>query len=374
MSGSQAEPIALSSDSETELKHEYKGNDGDGDVALREQGLRPAADRCSSSRDPYKGKKFRWWFFTWNNPEHGTDDKSLLSCQIFSYIKFQYEQGKEGTRHYQGLFYVQNKTSCRALMRRYGFSYLAPVKSISGAIDYCGKEDTRIDGPWTKGKLPSQGNRTDLLVTKEIIDRGGTIEDCFEASYGSMVRYHRGVQMYYQIKNKNKKREWQTVCYVYYGDAGTGKTEAAKEECRVWGGGTYWLTLEGGTFGKVWWDGYNGEENVVIDEFNCQLKFTDFKRLIDSSPLTVPIKGGMVPFLAKRVWFLSNTPPNDWYMKAAPRDVPALRNSFKRRLHYEEAFETLFQGQPDYDSFVFSRSEFVVAQRAGEYKINTNKI
>lgn len=374
MSGSQQDPVSISSDSDTELKYELPRSNGDGDSRLNESGLQLTASRCTSSKDPFKGKKFRWWFFTWNNPEHDSDAKSLLAEKKIQYIKFQYERGTEGTKHYQGVFYVPNKSSCRALMQWYKWGYLAPVKSISGAINYCGKEDTRIDGPWTKGKIPSQGSRSDLLVTKQIIDDGGSIEDCFEEAYGSMVRYHRGIQMYYNLKNKHRRRTWQTVCYVYYGDAGTGKTEAAKEESRVFGGGTYWLTLEGGTFGKVWWDNYNGEENIIIDEFNCQIKFTDFKRLVDSSPMTVPIKGGMVPFLGKRIWFLSNTPPNDWYMRAAPRDAPALRKSFTRRLHYQEYFETLFQDQPDYESFVFSRSQFVVAQQAGEYIINTNKV
>jgi len=364
---SQHEPIVVSESDDDEFERKY----GDGHAPLNESGLQPAATRCTSSKDPYKGKQFRWWFFTWNNPEHPGDKKKLLKSG-YKYLKFQLERGKEGTPHYQGVLYVDSPISCRALMRRNNFSYLAPVKSIKGAVDYCGKEDSRIEGPWCHGKLPSQGSRSDLLVTKRIIDGGGSIEECFEHAYGSMVRYHRGIQLYYNMKNKNKARNWQTTCYVYYGDAGTGKTEAAKEESRVFGGGTYWLTLEGGTFGKVWWDGYGGEENVVIDEFNCQIKFTDFKRLIDSSPLTIPVKGGMVPFLAKRVWILSNTNPSDWYLKAAPRDSPALRKSFTRRLHYQELFDCLFQGQPDYDSFVFMRSQFAVAQHAGEFKINTN--
>lgn len=367
--GSSNDPIRISSGSEGEGEADAKYNDGAADDADPSQQYTTAAVRCASSKDPYKGKRFRWWFFTWNNPTHPDDHDSLKSGG-FGWIKFQYERGKNGTPHYQGLLYSKSLISCRALMQRFAFSYLAPVININNASDYCGKEDTRIEGPWEYGKFPKQGERSDLLKTKTIIDEGGSMEDVFEQCYGSAVRYHRGIEKYHQIKTKHIKRTWNTICYVYYGDAGTGKTEAAKEESRVFGGGTYWLVLEGGTFGKVWWDGYNGEANIVIDEFNCQLKFTDFKRLIDSTPLQVPVKGGMVPFLGKRVWILSNTPPGSWYPKAT--HTPVLRNSLNRRLHYQEIFDVKFQGQPDYDSFIFSRSQFVVAQQAGEYRINTH--
>lgn len=322
-----------------------------------------------STKDPYCGKQFRWWFFTWNNPAH-PGDKDVLLASKFTYLKFQYERGKDGTLHYQGVFYCSSKIGFRAIVRRIGNpGYLAPVKSIDSAVNYCGKDETRVDGPWVLGKLPQQGERTDLQAVKDVIDGGGNMTDVFETNFGAAVRYHRGFQVYYNIVQKNNVRTWQTVCYVYYGDAGTGKTEAAKEESRVFGGGTYWLTVERGNGGKVWWDGYDGEENIIIDEFNCQIPFSEFKRLIDSSPLQVAVKGGHVNFRGKRIWILSNQMLDAWYYRVAPPGP--MRNSLLRRLHYVECFLEKFQGQPDYESFLFLRSQFVVAQRAGEIVIKT---
>lgn len=321
-------------------------------------------------KDPFHGKRFRWWFFTWNNPEHPDNKSSLLKDNKFQYIKFQYEIGKEGTRHYQGVLYLKNACTCSALTKRYpSCGYFAPVKDIKGACNYCGKEESRLEGPWEAGTLPNQGRRSDLLECKAIIDGGGTLADLFEEQFANTVRYGRGLKEYYNLKHKDDKRTWQTICYVYYGDSGMGKTEAAKIESEEWGGDTFWLTLEGGTFGKVWWDGYDGEENVIIDEFNCQIRLADFKRLIDSSPLKVPVKGGMVPFLAKRIWIMSNKMIDAWYYKCAPPGPE--RNALNRRLHYKEEFMERFQGQINYKKFVDIRRSFVHAQQCGDYVVRT---
>lgn len=342
-----------------------------GHVDFDQLGLSAAGSRSRGhgGRDPYRGKKFRWWFFTWNNPSHPADRELLSKCGC-TYLKFQYERASSGTLHYQGVFYWPSPISCSALTSRISFSYLAPVKSVNGAVSYCGKEDTRVDGPWEIGRLPKHGRRSDLEEVKNDIDAGASMDQLWSDHFGKCVRYHRGFQIYHGIVNKNVVRNWQTVCYVYYGNSGCGKTEAAKEESRVFGGGTYWLTLEKGIGGKVWWDGYSGEANVVIDEFGCQIPFNEFKRLIDSSPLRLPVKGGFVNCLARRIWICSNHHIDLFYGKVcAPGPM---RDSLLRRLHYVEYFDTKFQGQPDYDSFLFTRSQFVLAQRAGEYKINTN--
>lgn len=92
--------------------------------------------------------------------------------------------------------------------------------------------------------------------------------------------------------------------------------------------------------------------------------------MIDSSPMRVPIKGGFVNFLAKRVWICSNHHIDMFYGRVCTPGP--MRDSLMRRLHYIEYFDTRFQGQPDHETFLFTRSQFVLAQRAGEYKININ--
>lgn len=329
-------------------------------------------------KDPYHGRRFRWWFFTWNNPSHPSDKENLLKEGGFVYIKFQLEKGKEGTEHYQGVFYCKSASTCSALTKKYPrCGYLAPAKSVKGSVAYCGKAESRIDGPWEAGTLPSAGKRTDLLECKSIIDGGGKLKDIFqtESTFGSAVRYYKGLEKYIALVNK-KERSWLTNCFVYYGLAGMGKTESVIAETKRWeeitGCSTYWLTLESG-IGKVWWGDdakhYDGEENVVIDEFHCQMRLEDFKRMIDKSPYMVPYKGGYTPFLAKRVWVISNYPINNWYHHAAPLGSEA-RKAFTRRLHYVEEFSSRWCSFSD---LLDLRSLFVDSIVDGTFVINTNR-
>lgn len=338
---------------------------------------RPAPIPGRKVKDAYHGKRFRWWFLTWNNPEDPEDRKKLLSTSCIEFVKFQYEKGKSGTKHYQGVFYLKEAKTCSSLRKIFpGCGYLAPVKDTKGAVAYCGKSESRIGGPWERGTMPAQGRRSDLLECKEIIDGGGRMEDLFEQSFSNAVRYGRGLKSYIDLVDKKSPRTWLTNCYIYYGDAGMGKTEAAKAETLAWGGKTFWMTLESGMGGKVWWDGYDGEPNIVIDEFEQQIRLSDFKRIIDSTPFKVPVKGGYVEFKAKRVWFLSNITTDTWYLKAAPGDTPQ-RRALQRRMHYVEKFYSaadgglgVFQGQQNYEDFIDSRRFFVECQKDGSYDIH----
>lgn len=331
----------------------------------------PVIQRKRKRGDAFKGRKFQWWFFTWNNPEHPINKELLLELgKKVGYIKFQYERGKnDGTLHYQGVcWFKQNISHTTFKSKTCNSIHATPVKFIDKACDYCGKDDTRVEGPWEAGTKPRQGQRTDLLKCKSIIDDGGGLKDLFQKEFTNTVKHHRGLILYMQVVNKDRFRKWQTKSYIYYGAAGTGKSEAAKIETEEWGGGTFWLSLESGTGGKIWWDGYDGEENVVIDEFHCQMKLTDIKKLIDSTPYQVPIKCGFVQMLAKRVWILSNVMIDCWYYKALSAG-PHERDAFNRRIHYKEYFGSKFLGQPDFDSFSDSRIYFVQIQKEGLWVI-----
>jgi len=367
-SDEEEQPRSSSARVESEQKHIDSADNDAGELVA--EGIRVIKGTAPAGRrkDPFHNKQYRWWFFTWNNPSHPEDKEILLESSIVSYVKFQLEKGKEGTLHYQGVLYCKSATRCTTLLKAFvGCGYFAPVINSEAAVRYCGKLESRVDGPWTAGKLPKQGERSDLLECKSIIDNGGRMDDVFEQQFSNAVRYGRGLREYCAIKNRNNVRKWQTISYIYTGDAGTGKTQAAMIEAAAWGGGTYWLTVER-TGGKLWWDGYEGQENIIIDEFNCGISLTDFKRIIDSSPLTIPIKGGMVQFLGKRIWICSNNPLDVWYYKAAPPGPN--RNAFNRRIHYHERFDIKFQGAPGFEEYQETREWFVDLQKSGQIKIS----
>lgn len=136
--------------------------------------------------------------------------------------------------------------------------------------------------------------------TREIVDD--------DSLAGAAIRHHAmldKMQKLYSVVN----RTWQTYTIVLYGPPGTGKSRRALFEA---GPEAYYVAPPEG--GKLWFDGYDGQEHVVIDEFDGHFcKKTWLCRLLDRYPMRVPVKGTTVPFLAKKVWITSNKEPVAWY-------------------------------------------------------------
>lgn len=79
--------------------------------------------------------------------------------------------------------------------------------------------------------------------------------------------------------------------------------------------------------GNVWFDGYDGEEDIVINEFKGWLPVSLMCRLVDAAPLSLPTKGGHVKCLVKRVWIDSNFDPfSEWW---PTRGIGAMARRFR---------------------------------------------
>ena len=96
--------------------------------------------------------------------------------------------------------------------------------------------------------------------------------------------------------------------WVLWGPSGTGKSRfVAKRWPKA-----FWKSPE-----AKWWDGYAGQEVVVLDDFkDYAMPLVDLQRLLDWYPLWVEVKGRSVPMLAKVYVITANTDPEDWYRRA----------------------------------------------------------
>ena len=194
------------------------------------------------------------------------------------------------------------------------------------AKDYVTKEDTRVDGPWTFGDEPEvkeQGKRNDLLLLKRKMDEGKS-----EAEIAADVEVFPVWARYYKVVARYKvltgqQRCWPVFTHVIWGAPGLGKTRKVLE---LAGPNAYWLPRPAGQ--SVWFDGYIGQEDLVIDEFYGWIMLDLLMRILDRYPMQVETKGGSTPLLIKRCFITSNVAPLAWY----PR-VPAQRlNALWRRL------------------------------------------
>ena len=136
------------------------------------------------------------------------------------------------------------------------------------------------------------------------------------------------------------QRSWQTKTEVVWGPPGTGKSRYAWESG---GPEAFWLSKPNGQ--RAFWDGYDGQKVVVIDEFYGWLPYGFLCRLLDRYPFRVETKGSSVPFLAERVIITSNVCPSRWYRQG----LRALRRRLSGELGKVWKKETLDDLMVEYE-------------------------
>jgi len=266
----------------------------------------------------------KYWCFTINNPT--IEQLPPNVWPDVQYVIWQHEKGATGTEHIQGyvafkgvkrLDWLKNHAVYEAHWSPRNGSHLQAkhycMKPVDGCdckhcVDAAGQ---RLGGFWEHGSdagIPNgQGQRSDILACKEMLDNRATEGQIADAFFGTWSRNYKAFERYRRLKH-GTARNWITRVAVYWGAPGIGKSKRARFEA---GEGAYWLPQpEAGT---VWWDSYDGQEVVVIDEFYGWMKRIMMQRLCDSTPLLVPNKGGYTPFLAKLIIVTSNQPPSQWW-------------------------------------------------------------
>jgi len=248
--------------------------------------------------------KIRSTFFTLNNPTE-TDFNCLMSLvhnKLESrYIIFQKEVGENGTEHYQGFMYFHNQIALGTLNKAIPRAHLMKPRNIKACILYCKKERTRIDGPWELGKIPEQGRRTDLeSIAKRFIETDiKTFVDEHPMEY---VRFTKGL---HSLKNViTKHRTEPPTVYWYWGPSGLGKTRTCYE-----------AHIESVYMkdGSQWWDGYEQQEAIIIDDFDGKWPFRDLLRLLDRYPYAGQIKGGYVKINSPFIYITCEYEPSNFW-------------------------------------------------------------
>ncbi len=167
------------------------------------------------------------------------------------------------------------------------------------ASKYCEKEDDYDE--W--GDISEQGRRTDLdIVTAEIVG-GARMRTVARSHPEAYVKFHKGLRSL-QATLIEPRDEVPTVT-VLYGDTGVGKSRHAREltdDRYVWGPEQ-----------DKWFDGYEGQKDVIFEEFRGQLPFGQMLRMLDRYDCKVQYKGGLCEFAATNIVITSPVHPREWY-------------------------------------------------------------
>jgi len=256
----------------------------------------------------------RNYCFTINNPEKLLLFPDGLPPEV-KYCVWQLECGAEGTRHLQG--YVQFAKQI-TMAKAHELTFADPegrqfqpfchahMEVAKGKPqqnkDYCTKADTRKDGPWELGTMSGgSGERTDLAAAAKIILDTGDLSKVDP----TIIMKHGANCLKLMALAVPPRRDGMKVITII-GDTGIGKSFAT-HECYP----NLYMPFYGNS--GLWWDGYTGQEVVLIEEFRGQVPLQKMLQILDPYPLRVEVKGGAIPARYRLVIITSNTQPQDWY-------------------------------------------------------------
>lgn len=178
------------------------------------------------------------------------------------------------------------------------------------ASEYC-KKDNKFK---EYGTLSRQGHRSDLDRVICNVEEGLPMREIAYNNPAEYIKYHKGIEKYKNLLIK--PRNWVTEVIVLWGKTGTGKSRKAREITQ-----DYWVwTPQRGS----WFDGYEGHEHVIMEEFRGQLPLGMLLSLTDRYECPVQVKGGMVEFCPKRIVITSPKHPRDWYEDCATDKIDQL--------------------------------------------------
>jgi len=139
----------------------------------------------------------------------------------------------------------------------------------------------------------------------------------------------------YREAHRPRYRDWEMNVSYFYGKSKTGKSQ----EAHIGYNPDTHYKLGRPQGGHIWFDGYTGQETIIIDDFSHRdYSLTYMLELLDRYAMPVQYKGGTTQMLAKNIIITSNYSPETLYRGV---DNPEHRNAFLRRIHRFKHFISL---------------------------------
>lgn len=255
------------------------------------------------------------------------ENPPTMNGTAIQYMIYQQEQCPETQRlHWQIYVYLKMRKTLSSIKKLFGHSVHAEVarSSHEECVAYCSKEKTRVDGTQKEfGEIETgQGSVSNQWERLREDAETKTMQELVRSHWAISVRNFSGLRQSVNVlKGRPGLIERQTFCL--WGPTGVGKTSYAVNH---WGlENIFFKDFSGG---QAWFDGYEDEEVIVVDEFYGEATMAFVMRMTDRYPIQAPIKGGFVWLRHSTVVFTSNRDPRDWWPNAHP-DVLA---AFFRRM------------------------------------------
>lgn len=220
--------------------------------------------------------------------------------------------------HYAICFKQQKRIV--TIKKIFPFWNFKPITDIDGAIVYVTKLENRVpDSLIELGDKPTvRSSARDWDAIKEKAKAGDL--DSIDSSV--FVGHYNNLKRIRSDYVTPPRRDNVTF-HIFWGLTGSGKSFRAYSEATQDEETPYFKSSS-----NKWWDGYRGEQNVVVDEFEGKISVDHILRWVNWMPCLVETKGGTIPLRAVNFWFTSNINPLSWW-KELPKSQ---EEAFSRRI------------------------------------------
>lgn len=247
-----------------------------------------------------------------------------------------------GREHLQGYIEFTRPKRLMAVKRMLGETAhleLAKGNRLSN-VEYCTKSESRIEGPWITESLTNEKRKrcSDLaVIAHEIFEGDSTFADICATRPELVLRYTKGILALLSSRDLAARQHPRVDLRVevYYGRAGVGKTRLAlsrayghEEEQTELGPADVYI-LSSPNSGTLWFDGYQGERYLLLDDFYGWINHDVLLRVLDIYRLQLAVKGSYTYANWNVIRLTSNKHPSTWYRNWPWEEDEAL----KRRIH-----------------------------------------
>lgn len=293
----------------------------------------------------------RKWQLTFNNPEEHGMSREIIKVLLWNF-KINYwcmcdEVGESGTRHTHLFIQSKNAISFDSLKSKFPSAHIEKAQGTAqenrdyirkeGKYENSDKKETNLIETFEEEGIlqeEKQGRRNDLEDIFNMIKDGASELEIIEKH-----PHYMNSSSYQKVRNlllEEDANKWRPVQVTYmYGETGTGKT-------------SYLVGLLGSysAFYRVTdythpFDGYNGQETILFDEYRSDIPLSSMLNYLDGHPCDLPCRYQNKKAMWKQVYIASNIPLNMQYdgQYIDPQTAQAFKRRINKVLHFETGQE-----------------------------------